>query len=176
MKLSTATISSSFLFELVLSNRESKKPCKQLATRFPAQTLAQGTNDHNTQVTNGWSQSCTNRSYCVLVPESPLHVAGAIKILTATNIKFAVFGEGHMPMRGANTIPGGVLKLSSDKRVVNYGPSLRWGRVYEWMYAQGVFVNGGRFPEAGIGRILFDVGLNLWGSQYSWSLSHARNL
>ena len=83
-------------------------------------------------------------------------MAGALKILVATNTKFAVRSGGHMPNVGANNVNGGVL-IGTDKlngkslskfngiEVAQIGPGNRWTDVYSWLVPQGKLVNGGRY-------------------------------
>lgn len=79
-----------------------------------------------------------------------------MRILVATNTRFAMRSGGHMPNPGSNNVNGGVLigldRLNSTKiaqvggaEVAQVGPGLRWAQVYEYTSKLGKMVNGGRY-------------------------------
>ena len=46
------------------------------------------------------------------------------------------------------------LTVSSDRSVLNLGPGLRWGDVYNALDAYGVSVIGGRIPHVGVAGLI----------------------
>lgn len=146
-----------------------------------------------------WSKTTVLAPYCVFAPKTAQDVAGAMRILVATNTRFAMRSGGHMPNPGANNVNGGVLigldQLNSTRiaqvdgvEVAQVGPGLRWAQVYEWTSSSGKMVNGGRysyvylfsqnvrrcmlmvpFRPVGVGGLLLGGGLSYFSSQNGWA-------
>lgn len=134
--------------------------------------------------TENWSESCVEQSDCLFEPTCAEELAEGLKILTATNTRFAVRGGGHMPVPGAASIDDGVLisieklttkQLSKDKKLAKLGPGLRWGSVYDWISPYNLGVLGGRYGPVGVPGLLLGGGINFFGSKYGWSANGVRN-
>ncbi|KAL8723704.1 MAG: hypothetical protein Q9181_007213 [Wetmoreana brouardii] len=154
--------------------------CQQLSRQYPALTGYPNTTPYNYEQGLFWSKSCVLAPSCVFTPEKAQDVAGALKIIVATNTKFAVRSGGHMPNPGSNNVNDGVLigldRLNSTKlaqfngvEVAQIGPGLRWTQVYSWIAPQGRLVNGGRYSPVGVGGLLLGGGLSYFGSQNGWA-------
>ena len=124
------------------------------------------------------------QSTCLFEPTSAEELAGGLKILTATQTRFAVRGGGHMPVPGAAGIDDGVLisveklttrQLSIDKKLAKLGPGLRWGAVYDWISPYNLGVLGGRYGPVGVPGLLLGGGINFFGSKHGWSADGVRN-
>lgn len=124
------------------------------------------------------------QAYCLFEPTSAKDVAGALKILKDTQMKFAVRGGGHMPVPEAAGIGDGVListeklnmmQLSSDKKIAQLGPGLRWDIVYDWVSKYNLGVAGGRYGPVGVPGLLLGGGINYFGSQHGWSSNRVSN-
>lgn len=125
-----------------------------------------------------WSESCVLQAYCLFEPTCASDVAGALAILTAANTKFAVRGGGHMPVARAAGIADGVListeklslmRLTNNRKILQLGPGLRWGAVYDWIAQYNLGVVGGRYDPVGVPGLLLGGGINFFGSQYGWA-------
>ncbi|KAL8951211.1 MAG: hypothetical protein Q9222_002795 [Ikaeria aurantiellina] len=154
--------------------------CRQLSQQYPALTAYPNTTLYNTEQSLFWSETTVLAPACVFSPKTAQHVAGAMKIIVATNTRFAVRSGGHMPNPGCNNVNGGVLigtdLLNSKKlaqfngvEVAQLGPGLRWTQIYSWIAPQGKIVNGGRYSPVGVGGLLLGGGLSYFGSQNGWA-------
>ena len=87
-----------------------------------------------------------------------------MRVLTATNTKFAIRSWGHLPLPGWNSVgsDGVVISLenlqkkvlSADKKYATLGPGQNWGTVYNWVKQYGVNIIGGRDVGVGVGGFL----------------------
>lgn len=118
---------------------------------------------------------------CVFVPYNAYEVAGAVKILAASNTKFAVRGAGHMPIPGYANTDGGVLivftrmkqlQLSRDKSFVSVGPGNRWVNVYEYLEPHGLVVLGGRVGSVGVPGLLLGGGISFYSNQHGFAANN----
>jgi FAD/FMN-containing dehydrogenase len=99
-----------------------------------------------------------------VTPNNAQEVATVMKVLTATNTKFAVRSAGNLDIPGYNAVGGdGVVialqnlkkkVLSADKKTATIGTGLNWKAVYEWIEPNGVQIVGGREPRVGVGGLL----------------------
>ncbi|KAL8708058.1 MAG: hypothetical protein Q9220_006990 [cf. Caloplaca sp. 1 TL-2023] len=154
--------------------------CQQLSQQYPKLTAYPNTTLYNTEQGLFWSKTTILAPSCVFSPKVAQDVAGALKILVATNTRFAVRSGGHMPNPGCNNVNGGVLigtdlmnttKISTVNgvEVAQLGPGLRWANVYKWIAPMGKIVNGGRYSPVGVGGLLIGGGLSYFGSQNGWA-------
>lgn len=87
-----------------------------------------------------------------------------MRVLTATNTKFAIRSGGHLVIPGWNAVGGdGVVialqnlnkkVLSPDKKFATIGAGLNWKAIYQWIEPFGVQIVGGREPRVGAGGFL----------------------
>ncbi|KAL8917865.1 MAG: hypothetical protein Q9208_007687 [Pyrenodesmia sp. 3 TL-2023] len=154
--------------------------CQQLIRRYPQLTAYPSGALYPYEQSLFWSKTTILAPYCVFAPKTAQDVAGAMRILVATNTRFAMRSGGHMPNPGSNNVNGGVLigldRLNSTKiaqvggvEVAQVGPGLRWAQVYEYTSKLGKMVNGGRYSPVGVGGLLIGGGLSYFGSQNGWA-------
>lgn len=100
---------------------------------------------------------------CIVQPQNVLEVQQIVRILTMSNISFAVRSGGHSPSPGAANIDNGVLiDMSRFNKVVHDaqnnhatgGAGQRWSSVYSSLNKHNVTVVGGRVLDVGVGGLI----------------------
>lgn len=78
--------------------------------------------------------------YCIFQPGNAQDVSSALTILRDTQTRFAVRGNGYMPVPGAADVSDSVpitltrmrkISISNDRSVATIGRGLTWGGVYD---------------------------------------------
>lgn len=110
------------------------------------------------------STTCWLPAACIVKLENTAEVALALRIVTFTNVKFAVRSAGHNSNPGFASIgEDGVLldvkalnqvKLSEDHKVCSVGPGATWEKVYEELEKNELVVVGGRSAGVGVGGLI----------------------
>ncbi|KAL1602685.1 hypothetical protein SLS60_006105 [Paraconiothyrium brasiliense] len=98
-----------------------------------------------------------------------------MRVLTATNTKFAVRSAGNLDIPGWNAVGGdGVVValekldkkvLSADKKYATIGTGQQWRSVYEWIEGYDVQIIGNREPQVGVGGFLLGGGISLFNDK-----------
>ncbi|KAL6234349.1 hypothetical protein BDW75DRAFT_168325 [Aspergillus navahoensis] len=158
--------------------------CAALKSKIPNSLFERNSTVYNYESNNFWSNTEIMSPACVFRPESAAELGTAIKLLKESNAQFAVRGGGHMGIRGANNIDGGVLivmskldtlELNDDQSILHLGPSHRWGEVYSYLQPYGLAVAGGRLAPVGVPGLLLAGGVNFYGNQVGWSCNTVVN-
>ena len=55
--------------------------------------------------------------------------------------------------------------MSSDSKVLELGPSHRWGDVYKWLARFDLAIAGGRLAPVGVPGLLLGGGISFFGNQ-----------
>ncbi|KAF9731660.1 hypothetical protein PMIN07_001846 [Paraphaeosphaeria minitans] len=150
--------------------------CSVLQHLFPSnETFTGGSQYYQTLVQVPYSAICEKDPACFVTPETSADVSLIMRVLTATNTKFAIRSWGHLPLPGWNAVgsDGVVISLerlqkkvlSPDKKYAVLGPGQNWATVYDWIEDQGVQVVGGRDPGVGVGGFLLGGGISLFNDK-----------
>ncbi|KAK7178807.1 Bifunctional solanapyrone synthase 4 [Paraphaeosphaeria sporulosa] len=159
--------------------------CKSLNASFPDLTYFPGSETYARENTFFWSRACVRSPPCIFEPESPQHVADALKTIRETNSMFAVRSGGHMTVPGAASTSEGVLiattrldsrQLSQNDTIARLGPSVTWGEAYDWLAPRRLAVVGGRFAPVGIAGLLLGGGMSYFSNQLGWAASSVVNM
>ncbi|KKZ64884.1 hypothetical protein EMCG_09202 [[Emmonsia] crescens] len=157
-----------------------KDVCSRIGKRYPGAVFRPGSETYQYENENYYSSSRSS-PICVFVPSNAYEVASAVKILAASNTKFAVRGAGHMPIPGYANTDGGVLivftrmkqlQLSRDKSFVSVGPGNRWINVYEYLEPHGLAVLGGRVGSVGVPGLLLGGGVSFYSNQHGFAANN----
>lgn len=99
-----------------------------------------------------------------MTPNTSEDVSLIMRVLTATNTKFALRSAGNLDIPGFNAVGSdGVVValqnmnkkvLSADKKYATIGTGLNWKSIYSWIEPFGVQIVGGREPRVGAGGFL----------------------
>ncbi|PGH08073.1 hypothetical protein AJ79_06073 [Helicocarpus griseus UAMH5409] len=152
--------------------------CQTLDKQYPETIFYPGSKTYKDENENYWSPTTYSNPACVFVPSNADQVAGAVKVLANSDIKFAVRGGGHMPIRGYANTDGGVLiaftkmdqiELSEDKSSVSVGPGQKWGSVYNYLELHGLIALGGRVGLVGVPGLLLGGGISFYSNQHGFA-------
>ncbi|TGZ79970.1 FAD-binding domain-containing protein [Ascodesmis nigricans] len=143
---------------------------------YPRDTQYNVTNE------NYFDVASVKRPACIFLPESAKDVSDAIRILRITKTKFALKSGGHMPGEFTN-IDGGVLiaterlntlKWAENDSVLQVGPGIRWGPVFDEAATKGKVVIGGRLKVVGVAGLLVGGGISYVAGEYGFSCDNIK--
>ncbi|KAH6674861.1 hypothetical protein B0J14DRAFT_699512 [Halenospora varia] len=153
------------------------RACDALHILFADKVITPETSSYTEEKQVNWSTTCWLPAACIVKLENTAEVALALRIVTFTNVKFAVRGAGHNSNPGFASIgEDGVLldvkalnqvTLSEDHKVCSVGPGATWEKVYEELEKNELVVVGGRSAGVGVGGLILGGGMshfsNHWG-------------
>jgi hypothetical protein len=152
--------------------------CASLEKVLGSKTFFPGDPVYEFEKINFWSNTQILSPACVFRPSSAQDVSLAVSTMKKANTQFAVRGGGHMGIKGANSIDGGVLlvasnltalQLSGDRSTVTIGPGHDWGEVYSYLAKYNLGCAGGRLSPVGVPGLLLGGGISFYGNQHGWS-------
>ena len=100
---------------------------------------------------------------CIVQPQNVQEVQKTVRILTASNVNFAMRSGGHSPSPKAANINNGVLIDMSQFNQVQYdganslatiGSGQQWNNVYTTLDKYNVTAVGGRVLDVGVGGLI----------------------
>ena len=118
-----------------------------------------------------WSKKARIQPAYIVRPVSADEVAATLRVLVASDEKFAIRSGGHTPHAGASNIAGGVTidlgrmdwtRFDADTETVDIGPGGRWNTVYGELEKHNRVVAGGRDGNVGVGGLLLGGGKTLF--------------
>ncbi|KAJ5754915.1 hypothetical protein N7533_004458 [Penicillium manginii] len=148
--------------------------CRALTKPLGDSVFSRNTEVYKYEAKNFWSNTEILSPGCVFRPQSTEQLAEGLEALVQANGEFAVRGGGHMGIKGANNIDGGVLvvmsnlttlQLNADQSIVSVGPAYRWQDVYAFLAKHDLTAAGGRLGPVGVPGLLLAGGVNFYGNQ-----------
>ncbi|KAH7014660.1 hypothetical protein B0J12DRAFT_611307 [Macrophomina phaseolina] len=154
-----------------------RQTCSILQYLFPSnETFTGGSQYYEPLVEVLYSEVCWKDPACFVTPNTSEDVSTVMRVLTATNTKFAVRSAGNLDIPGFNAVgsDGVVIALqnldkkvlSADKQYATIGTGLNWRSIYSWIEPYGVQIVGGREPRVGAGGFLLGGGIALFNDKY----------
>lgn len=166
---------------LVLAGIASADSCKEVeALRYINVTRALDL-AYIEEQTQYWSTSCSALlPSCIIFPKSVQEVSTVVKIIAATDERFAVKSGGHNPNNGFSSVQGGPLivtehldqaNVNQETGIIDVGPGNRLDGIAKKLQGSGWTFVGGRIGNTGVGGLVLGGGLSYMSAQYGWAAS-----